>query len=348
MQLHTIASAVPSASHTQLATLSRLRATTGWPQLRERSRQLVEKILSGDSSIHARQYACPDAAHLHSADAGTLNRAFELAAPSLATAALQKALAQAQITAAQLDALFICTCTGYLCPGLTSYVAEQNSMRPDAVLHDVVGLGCGAALPTLRAAAHYLTAHPAATVAVIAVEVCSTAFFMNDDPGVLISLCLFGDGASASIWSGSHTPATTPWTLGDFRSLHLPQHREKIRFANDGGKLRNQLHRDVPALAAAAVRTLWDQSLAAETITPAARIIAHPGGRDVILAIQDALPGHPLHETQSVLHDHGNMSSPSVLFALERALAAPDSGPLWLTAFGAGFTAHSATLSASR
>jgi alkylresorcinol/alkylpyrone synthase len=40
------------------------------------------------------------------------------------------------------------------------------------------------------------------------------------------------------------------------------------------------------------------------------------------------------------LRDYGNMSSPSVLFALERALEAGVREPLWLTSFGAGFSTH--------
>jgi alkylresorcinol/alkylpyrone synthase len=39
----------------------------------------------------------------------------------------------------------------------------------------------------------------------------------------------------------------------NFRTLHKPQHREKIRFVNEGGRLKNQLHRDVPELAADSV-----------------------------------------------------------------------------------------------
>ena len=66
--------------------------------------------------------------------------------------------------------------------------------------------------------------------------------------------------------------------------------------------------------------------------------------RDVIEALRTALPGHPLRETEEVLRDCGNMSSPSVLIALHRALEAGVRDPLWLTAFGAGFSAHSCRL----
>ena len=68
--------------------------------------------------------------------------------------------------------------------------------------------------------------------------------------------------------------------------------------------------------------------------------MSHPAGRDVIDALEAVLP-HALDETRGVLRDHGNMSSPSVMFALERAVAAKGADRRWwLTAFGAGFAAH--------
>ena len=57
-----------------------------------------------------------------------------------------------------MDAMLISTCTGYLCPGLTSYVGERLGLRPDVLALDLVGQGCGAALPNLRAAEAILTA----------------------------------------------------------------------------------------------------------------------------------------------------------------------------------------------
>jgi alkylresorcinol/alkylpyrone synthase len=170
-------------------------------------------------------------------------------------------------------------------------------------------------------------------VATVAVEVCSAAFYADDDAGVLISLCLFGDGAAAAIWSDEAAPGR--WQAGGFSTVHVPEQREKIRFVNAGGRLKNQLHRAVPGLAAEAVSGLY----ARRTAEPD-RVLAHTGGRDVIDALEEVLP-HRLDDTRAVLRRCGNMSSPSVLFALERAVAEPgDDTRWWLTAFGAGFAAH--------
>ena len=217
-------------------------------------------------------------------------------------------------------------------------MAEQLDLRPNTILEDLAGLGCGAAIPTLRAASHLLAAHPDATVACIAVEMCSAAFYLDDDPGVLISACLFSDGAAATVWRA--TPAEHPLRCFDFQSLHQPLNRDKIRFEQRNGKLRNLLDPAVPSLAADAVGELWR----ARGPRPVARVVAHTGGRDVLEALAPVVAPHSLDASVRVLRDYGNMSSPSVLFVLEETLktALPDGdGDFWLVSFGAGFTAHS-------
>lgn len=339
MHLHSIATAVPPNAYTQHACLEAMDAAGLLATLRPRSAGLVRKILGNpDSGIHRRHLALDRIDHAFTKDAQHLNESFEQQAPMLATTALRKALDQAGLATEDLDALFITTCTGYLCPGVSSHVAEQAGLRPDAYLADLVGLGCGAAIPMLRAAHGHLAANPHAKVATVAVEICSAAFYADDDPGVLISLCLFGDGAAAAVWGGE--PGGSGWRAGHFTTVHHPQNRGKIRFINSGGKLKNQLHRAVPELAAEAVAGLYARRSAEPD-----QVLAHSGGRDVIEALEARLPFH-LSETREVLRDHGNMSSPSVLFALERRLAAKakDDQRLWLTAFGAGFAAHACEL----
>jgi predicted naringenin-chalcone synthase len=340
MRLTSLAHAAPRNRLSQSEVWDLLRGSRAVRGLRPRSKALLEKILLGDSGIETRHFATGDPESLFSMDAGALSRYYEKAAPELAAAALDRALERAGIGPADLDALFLCSCTGYLCPGPTSHVAERAGMRSDAVLHDVVGLGCGAAIPTLRAAHAHLAAHPDHKVAVVAVEICSAAFFVADDPGVLVSLCLFGDAASASIWQSN---GSTGLSLDAFASLHLPEHREAIRFRNDSGFLRNQLDRAVPGIAAAAVAGLV-RDRPRDAARP--RLIAHPGGRDVLDAIAGHLPGHCLASSREAMRRFGNCSSPTVLLALEIDLESTPAcaSPRPLTAFGAGFSCHAATL----
>ncbi len=341
MFLASLATANPLHSFTQAETWLALQSHPAFPGLKPRSVSLLEKILTnGNSGIGHRQFTAADLAPVFRQDAQALNRSFEIHAPALAAKALTKALEKSGLAADKLDALFLCTCTGYLCPGPSSHVAETLGLRPDAYLCDLVGLGCGAAIPTLRAAHGYLAANPDHTIAVVAVEISSAAFYIDDDPGVLISLCLFGDGAAAAILTGKPTHETSR-RFHSFDTHHVPADREKIRFVNSAGKLKNQLRRSVPDLAAQAVSILFEKLPEKPD-----QILAHSGGRDVIEALETALPAYHLTETREILRRHGNMSSPSLLFALEERLEThSESGPLWLTAFGAGFAAHSCSLS---
>jgi len=343
MYLQSLATANPPHNFTQNQTWEQLQKHPSIDELQPRSLGILEKILTQKSSgIENRQFTEADLIPVFKKDAEALNKAYEATAPALANQALQQALRESKIRAEEVDALFVCSCTGYLCPGPSSYISEIAGLRPDTYLVDLVGLGCGAAIPTLRAAQGYLAVNPSHKVAVIAVEISSAAFYLNNEPGVLISLCLFGDGAAAAILSGEDTPSGL-LRFDGFDTHHDPENREKIRFVNSQGKLKNQLHRSVPKLAAKAVSTLYQRR--ASTSEPE-QILAHSGGRDVIEEIEAAIPGFHLTETREALRKHGNMSSPSVLFALEERLRThPKTSSLWLTAFGAGFAAHSCSLS---
>lgn len=346
MHLHALATAVPPHVFTQQQCWAIVDRSPAMRQLNRRSQLTLRAILRGDSGISTRHFALPDIENVFALTADELNEGFRHAAPRLAGTALTPALDRAGIDVTALDALFVCTCTGYLCPGVSSYVAEQLGLRANAFLQDLAGLGCGAAIPTMRAADAFLHAHPHATVATVAVEICSAAFYLDDDPGVLVSACLFGDGAAAAIWRATPGPAKV--RCHGFNTVHRPADRDRIRFEQRGGKLRNLLDASVPQLAAAAVAGLFAAERADGTRPPITRILSHPGGRDVLDALEAALPEFRLDASRHVLRHFGNMSSPSVLFALEKALEdgpRPDGSDWWLVSFGAGFSAHSCRVS---
>lgn len=339
MYLQSISHAIPANSFTQSDCLDILKNAPEFHALKPRSQTLLEKVLLGDNGISKRHFATEDVTSLFTLDAESLNHNFEKSAPALSSEALTRALDRAGIKACDLDALFICTCTGYLCPGLSSYVAEEMGLDQGTYLQDIVGLGCGAAIPTLRSAQGFLASNVDATVACVAVEICSAAFYLDNDPGVLISACLFGDAASATIWSNQPTP--NGYTMKDFRTIHKPDARELLRFTNKKGKLRNKLHRSVPQIAGSIVRNMYDDA----KINSDYAVATHVGGRDVLLALECSLPSVDLTPSWEMLNQYGNTSSPSVLLVAEDMLSQqeePDS--IWLTSFGAGFAAHACKL----
>ena len=319
-----LGTAAPPQRYAQRECWEALQKSAPFSRLKPRSRAILEKVLCGDNGIDARHLALEPLTEVFNLTPDALQTRFAKHAPALATEAARRALADAKSPATEIDAVLISTCTGYLCPGLTSYVSERLGLRPDIFTLDLVGQGCGAALPNLRAAESILTAGRAKKVLSICAEVCSAAFFIDDDPGVLISACLFADGAGAAVLSNEPLPKRrcVEWKFG--ASELVTAERDTLRFSHKNGMLRNILLPQVPQVASdVAVKLLSDSLTAAkikrEKITG---WILHTGGRDVILALREKLKlsMDDVRHSTAVLREFGNISSPTVYFVLERAL----------------------------
>lgn len=318
-------------------------------QLKPRSQAIIKKVLCGDNGVDARHLALDPFMEIFDQTPDALQARFAKHAPSLATEAARRALADAKCSVSEIDAVIISTCTGYLCPGLTSYVSEQLGLRSNVFALDLVGQGCGAALPNLRTGEAILTAGRAKKVLSVCVEICSAAFYLDDDAGVLISACLFADGAGAAVLSNEPLPDRRRVEWKFTRSHLVTAERETLRFSHKNGMLRNILLPQVPQVAsAAAAKLLCDSLMEAgvrrEEITG---WILHTGGREVILALREKLKlsADEVRHSSAVLREFGNISSPTVYFVLERALrdTVPD-GLWWMSSFGAGFSCHGALL----
>ena len=249
---------------------------------------------------------------------------FAATAPLLATRAAEQALQDAGLRADAIDGVIVSTCTGYLCPGLSSYVTESLGLRANVQALDLVGQGCGAALPNWRMS-NALLQSGSANVLSVCVEVSSAAMYLDNDPGVLISACLFGDGAGAAVLSNAPRPGRRRVQWKTAASFTDPSEREALRFQTRGGLLRNVLTRPVPKLAAKYAQRVLDDVLARQGLQ-ASDIdgwIWHAGGRDVMLALGErlGLSTHDLRHSAAVLREYGNLSSAFVYFVLQAALA---------------------------
>jgi predicted naringenin-chalcone synthase len=162
------------------------------------TRELYRRVLS-DGAIATRHFAVDDLAEILETDHDVVLARFERWAAALSATSLSRALEASHLDAHSVDFLAATTCTGYLCPGLTSYVMERAGLRADVRRVDLVGMGCGAALPALEQACHFLAAHPDGTAAVVSTEICSAAIFLGDAPDLVVSNAIFGDGSAAAI-----------------------------------------------------------------------------------------------------------------------------------------------------
>jgi predicted naringenin-chalcone synthase len=183
----------------------------------------------------------------------------------------------------------------------------------------------------------------------ICVEVCSAAMYLDNDPGVLISACLFGDGAGAAVLSRRRPSKSRSVEWRQTVSVTNPAEREALRFEHRTGLLRNVLTRAVPRLAAEHADEVLTAALAKAGLTrnQIGAWIMHAGGRDVLIALEERLKleAGALDYSRAILREYGNLSSAFVYFVLEAALAAgAPGGWWWLSSFGAGFSCHGALL----
>jgi predicted naringenin-chalcone synthase len=343
-----IGTATPPKRYSQMDCWQTVQHCPRFRELNPRSKAILKKVLTGENGISHRHFALEKLEEAFEINPDSLHSRFVKNAPDLAASAARQALARSKTGPHEIDAVLISTCTGYLCPGLTSYVIERLGLRADVVALDLVGQGCGAAIPNLETARSLLAGGQCKRALSVCVEVCSAAFYLDDDAGVLISACLFGDGASAVVVSPeANGGRRVKWNCA--ASLTKPADREALRFEQKSGMLRNILTPQVPSLAAQSVGALFESTTMRFGIPPGNvnGWIFHPGGRDVLLALRERfnLSGDDVRWSQAVLRDYGNMSSPSVLFALQAALQdGAQNGLWWMSSFGAGFSCFGALL----
>jgi alkylresorcinol/alkylpyrone synthase len=349
MYLSGLGTAVPEQRYTKGECWTAFAGSDWYERLDTRSHAVARTVLGRENGIEARWLAVESLDEVFAIDPDTLHRRFAAHAPRLAGKAADRAIQDAGLLPEMLDAVIVSTCTGNLCPGLTGYVIEQLGLRKDVLAFDLVGQGCGGALPNWQLASALLDAHHCEHVLSICVEVCSAAMYLDNDPGVLISACLFGDGAGAAVLSRQPTDGRRQVQWRDTGSVTIPVARDSLRFEHRGGMLRNILTREVPRLAAhhageVLATVLKRAGLCHEDIHG---WIMHAGGRDVLLALQDhlGLDAIELRHSRETLRDFGNLSSAFVYFVLEAALRENMSGGWWwMSSFGAGFTCHGALL----
>ena len=166
---------------------------------------------------------------------------------------------------------------------------------------------------------------------------------------MIISACLFGDGAGAAVLSRRPPADGRRVRWAESASLTDPAERNALRFEHRAGMLRNILTRAVPGLAAGYAHRVMTGVLDRAGLRPAdiSAWILHAGGRDVLHAIEAKfqIERRQLRYSTAMLREYGNLSSAFVYFVLDAALADPAPGGWWwLSSFGAGFSCHGALL----
>jgi len=267
-------------------------------------------------------------------------------APELAARAADDALARAEIAPSDITHLVTVSCTGFGAPGVDISLYRRLGLAQTVQRVHVGFMGCHAAINGMRAALGLASADPDARVLVVCVELCSLHFFYGWDPKKVVANALFGDGSAALIGKFEPNDSPAPWRLRSTASCLIPDSEFAMtwRIGNHGFEMT--LSTRVPGLISQNVRPFLDKWLAKYGLTvPEIKSWAvHPGGPRILNSIEPPLG---LNESQTnvsreVLAEHGNMSSPTVLFILDKLRERHAPLPCVALGFGPGLMAEAA------
>lgn len=279
---------------------------------------------------------------------------------ALAADACREALADAAVRPEQVGQIVVVSCTGFSAPGVDIGLIDALEL-PATVGRTVVGfMGCHGAMNGLRVAGALAEtqapADPDAFVLMCCVELCTLHFQYGWDPQKVVANALFADGAAAvvgrprkqntennaAISASPDLPGVKLPGVAAHGTCLLPDSRDLMTWIIRDHGFEMTLSPQVPELIRRTLPgwiTPWlaKQGLTVEQIKGWA---IHPGGPRVITAVEESLnlfPGAGDH-SRDVLRDYGNMSSPTVLFILERLRRANTPLPWVGIAFGPGLT----------
>lgn len=291
------------------------------------------------TGVNTRAIVQPPAFYLGTADFAQRNAVYLAEGQALLERAATEALAKAGLAPDQIDAIVCVSSTGIATPSIPSQMLAPLGFRTDVLCLPLFGYGCAGGVLGLQMAGDLVRADPKRRVLLLTMELCSLAFRFGDlEKKAIIASTLFADGASAVLVSAyGDGPA-----LGNFAQHTWPGSRAMMGWDVDAMGLGLILSRELPSFVRDHFAPVVDGFLTRERLAKAslAEPACHPGGRKVVDALEACFEHLPqgLAMTRAVLADHGNMSSPTVHFVLERILASGETGPLLMTALGPGFT----------
>ncbi|WP_327351478.1 type III polyketide synthase [Streptomyces sp. NBC_01304] len=272
------------------------------------------------------------------------NATYQEAAKERVPPVILRALADADLTAADIDVIIYVSCTGFMMPSLTAWLINNLDFRSNTRQIPIAQLGCAAGGAAVNRAHDFCTAYPEANALIVSCEFCSLCYQPTDlGVGNLLSNGLFGDGVAAAVVRGQGgtgislerngsylVPDTESWIMYDVRSTGF--HFQLDR------RVPGTMEPLAPALKEMAVQHGWDAS-------ELDFYIIHAGGPRILDDLSKFLgvPPEAFRFSRATLTEYGNIASAVVLDALRRMFdegGAQDTARGLLAGFGPGITAE--------
>lgn len=257
------------------------------------------------------------------------------------------AIERAGVHPESIDLVVTVSSSGIATPSLEARALKNLGMRPQTRRAPIFGLGCAGGVSGISIASRLASAKPGTNVLVVILELCTVAF--RGDRGTkedAVASALFGDGAAAMVLRAGDGGGLA--RVNGSAEHTWPDTLDVMGWTFDPIGFGVVLSRSVPAFVERRFPPIAKALLAACDVeeSEVARYVCHPGGGRVVDAVENALSLQrgALNHERDVLREYGNMSAPTVLFALERVLKDRPRGMLALSALGPGFTATMVTI----
>jgi len=250
--------------------------------------------------------------------------------------AILNCLESARTSVKDVDFLAVCSCTGYVCPDVGSRLIAHMGFSKNVQRASIVGLGCAGAVPTLQRAADFVRANSCRLALILAVEICSACYYVDNTLETVIGNAICADGAAAFLLgAGEQTAGAYPQVLYpeiiDFETFLDTEQIEEVGLQHRNGKLRIVLGASIQHLAGPMIETALQQLVRRHGLVQSdIRFwVVHPGGRKVIDNGQKhfGMTDGELRFSRLVLRNYGNMSSPTVMFVLDEIVRNGDPRP---------------------
>lgn len=275
-------------------------------------------------------------------------RRYEASIGPLAVRAARGALADASVSPDAITHLVTVSCTGFAAPGFDLGLFKALTLDPTVQRTHVGFMGCHGALNGLRVARAIAASEPGSHVLLCAAELCSLHFSYGAGEDRSVPNALFADGAAAVV--ATSNPGTGrregAWSVLANGSVLVPGTEDAMTWRIGDLGFEMTLSPEIAKLIRAHLGPWLERWLAGQGLSVAGvgSWAVHPGGPRILDAVQHALglDKGTMAESRAVLAGYGNMSSPTVLFILDRLIRRDAPRPCVALGFGPGLVVEAA------
>ncbi len=275
-------------------------------------------------------------------------RRYEDESGSLALAAAQNALRDARISPDRVTHLVTVSCSGFQAPGVDIALIKQLAISRRVSRTHVGYMGCHGLLNGLRVARAFLDQDPGACVLLLALEMCSLHHQYGWDSDGIVANSLFADGAAALIGVVGNPASERDLRVVASGSQLIDDSEDAMSWRIGDHGFVMTLSPRVPELISRSIRPYLEGWLS-ESGLEFDRVgswAVHPGGPRILSAFGEAtgFDRERLKVSYEILAEYGNMSSPTILFIIDRLRQIKAPRPIVALAFGPGLAVESVLL----